>query len=141
MIALLKKYKEIILYLIFGVATTLTNWVVYTIFIEIFGAKMTLSNAVAWFIAVIFAFITNKIYVFGSKAFSFSLLIKELFSFFATRLVSGVIEIFFPEVLFNWGIDESIFGIDGFVAKILTSVVVIILNYIFSKFFVFKKKI
>ena len=140
MIEFYKKHKEVVLYLIFGVATTLINWVVYAVLIELFKVNMTLSNGIAWLVAVVFAFLTNKVYVFNSSSFSFKLLLKEALSFFTSRIFTGLIDIFIPEILFLLGINQAVFGIDGFVAKALTSVVVIVLNYIFSKFFVFKKK-
>ena len=137
---LLNKYKEIIIYLIFGVATTLVNFLVYTLLIEIFQAEMTVSNAVAWIIAVVFAFVTNKIFVFESKSSRISVVLKEMISFFGSRVISGSIEIFLPTLLFKIGLDFSLFGIKGFVAKALVSIIVIVLNYVFSKLFVFKKR-
>lgn len=137
---LFKKYKEIIMYLIFGVATTLVNFAIYTLLVKILQVEMTVSNAAAWLGAVIFAFVTNKLFVFESKQFNFKLLIKEAVSFFGSRIVSGIIEITAPTLLFNIGFDFDLFGIKGFAAKALVSVVVIILNYVFSKMIVFKKR-
>ena len=136
---LFKKYKEIIMYLIFGVATTLVNFVIYTLLVKMLQVEMTLSNAVAWLVAVAFAFITNKLFVFESKPFNIKLLMKEVLSFFGSRIISGVIEITAPTLLFNIGFDFDLFSIKGFGAKALVSIVVIILNYVFSKLFVFKK--
>ena len=65
---LLLKYKEVIMYLIFGVATTLVNWVVYSLLMKTSAVNMTISNAIAWFTAVVFAYITNKLFVFESKS-------------------------------------------------------------------------
>ncbi len=136
---LFKKYKEIILYLLFGVATTLTNLVIYTLLIELLQMEMTVSNAVAWLGAVIFAFVTNKLFVFESKQTEGRVLLKEIFSFFASRILSGIIEIIAPTLLYTIGFDFDLFGIKGFAAKALVSVIVIVLNYVFSKVFVFKK--
>ncbi len=139
-IELFKKYKEIIMYLIFGVATTLVNFVAYTVFIEVLNVEMTVSNAVAWVIAVAFAFVTNKLFVFESKAKGLGTALKEAVSFVGSRAVSGAIEIFLPTGLYAIGLNFDLFGIKGFVAKAAVSIIVIVLNYVFSKLFVFRKK-
>ncbi len=137
---LFQKYREIIMYLIFGVSTTLVNWIVYTLLVSIAKTDVTLANGIAWFAAVIFAYITNKLYVFESKSWKVSVLLHEIISFFGARIASGVFEIFLPALLMKIGLDQAIFGIEGFAAKLVVSVLVIVLNYIFSKLFVFKNK-
>ena len=67
---LLLKYKEVIMYLIFGVATTLVNWIVYSLLMKTSVVNMTVSNAIAWFTAVVFAYITNKLFVFESRSWN-----------------------------------------------------------------------
>lgn len=134
------KYKEMLLYLIFGAATTAVNFVIYSLLETLLHCNMTLSNAIAWLGAVIFAFITNKLFVFESKQFHATVLVKEALSFFGARVVSGMIEIILPEQLVNLGLDAEIFGTRGLVAKAVVSIIVIILNYVFSKLFIFKKK-
>ena len=134
------KYREIIMYLIFGVSTTLVNWIVYTLLVSIANTDVTAANAIAWFAAVIFAYITNKLYVFESKSWKVTVLAHEIISFFGARIASGVFEIFLPALLMKIGLDQAIFGIEGFAAKLVVSVLVIVLNYIFSKLFVFKNK-
>ena len=133
------KYKEIIMYLIFGVATTGVNWIVYAFAVKV-GMNMNLSNCLAWLLAVVFAFVTNKIFVFESKNMNVQVLFMEFIKFIAARVVTGVIEIGGLPVLYSLGIKQSLFGIDGFVAKILVSVIVVILNYVFSKLFIFKNQ-
>ena len=94
------KYKEIIMYLIFGVATTGVNWVVYSLLMKAVlvhapgsdDVKMTVSNVIAWIAAVIFAFITNKLWVFESKSWVPKVAAREFVSFVASRLATGVIE-------------------------------------------------
>ena len=141
---LIIKYKELITYFIFGVLTTLVNWAVYTALVFALpdsiqeGVKITVSNAVAWVAGVIFAFITNKIWVFESKSFEMN--IKEFISFVAARAVTGVIEIFGVPLLVKIGLNQRIFGVDGALAKVIVSVVVVVLNYVFSKLIVFKNK-
>ena len=137
---LFQKYKGIIMYLIFGVSTTLVNWVVYTLLIKLADANITLANGIAWLAAVTFAYVTNKLYVFESKSWAASILVKEVISFYGARIASGVFEIFLPALLIKLGLDQAVFGIDGFVAKAVVSVLVIVLNYIFSKLFVFRNK-
>ncbi len=127
------------MYLIVGVCTTAVNWIVYTPLVAA-GVPMTLSNAAAWFCAVVFAFFTNKYLVFKSKTKETVGLLKEIVSFFAARIVSGAVEIFLPSFLFEIGLDMSLFGIEGAWAKLVVSVLIIIMNYLFSKLFVFKHK-
>lgn len=142
------KYKEIIMYLIFGVATTAVNWVVYSLLMQVAlvhapgsdDVKMTVSNVIAWIAAVVFAFVTNKLWVFESKSWALKVATREFVSFVASRLATGVIEWFGPLLLFKIGLDQDLFGVKGFVAKIVCSVLVVILNYVFSKLLVFTKK-
>jgi len=143
--SLLVKYKEIITYVIFGGLTTLLNWGVYTVLISFtplkdIDADVSISNGVAWVAGVLFAFVTNKIWVFESKSKEASVVAKEFVSFVGARGFTGLIEIFGPRGLMLLGLSQTIFGIKGMVAKVTTSVVVVILNYVFSKLWIFKKK-
>lgn len=162
---LLKKYREIILYVIFGAVTTFANWLTYAVMVRIFkvdlstvkiegnivyavfhgssGKNITLlfiANLIAWAVGVIVAFTTNKLWVFESKSKEPKTVIKELGSFTAARLVTGVLEWFGIPALVLAGMNQSFLGIEGFPAKVLVSVIVIVTNYVFSKFVVFKKK-
>lgn len=141
---LLNKYKEIITYIIFGVLTTAVNWACYTILVKCGlnenDFQLTVSNAIAWVVGVLFAFVTNKIWVFESRSWKMPLAVKEFISFVAARAITGVLEIFGLPILLKVGIDQPLFGVDGFLAKIIISVVVVILNYVFSKLIVFKNK-
>lgn len=143
---LIKKYKELISYLFFGVLTTLVNWVVYALIVRISPSGINsylwigISKAVAWVAGVLFAFITNKLWVFESKSFEFKTLIKELVSFVTARALTGVLEVFGVPLLVKIGLDQTIFGIEGMLANLVVSVAVVILNYIFSKLIVFRKK-
>lgn len=133
----MKKYKEIILYIIFGVATTIVNWISYAL-LSIIGIDMNISNMIAWFVSVIFAYVTNKILVFESKSMRPAVFLPELLKFFGARIVTGFVEIAGLPILVHIGLKQTIFGIEGFAAKISVSVIVIILNYIFSKMLIFK---
>lgn len=135
----LKKHRETILYLFFGAATTVVNLILYTVTVSI-GVSMVLSNTIAWFGAVFFAFVTNKAFVFNSSSWTLKIVLKEGVSFFGVRLFSGLIEIIMPTILFYMGLNQKIFGVEGFLAKIVVSVFVTILNYFLSKIIVFRKK-
>lgn len=155
------KYKEIIMYLIFGVLTTLVNWVTYALCEPLLSAafggeevifstsyfvlsKATfaifLANFIAWVAGVIFAFVTNKIWVFESKSWKPSVALKEFWLFVLARIITGALEWFVVPLLVAIGLNQPLFGIDGFVAKIIVSIVVVILNYVFSKLIIFRNK-
>ena len=88
MFSLYKKYKEIIMYLIFGILTTVVNIVVYFIASNVLNINYLISNATAWFLSVLFAYVTNKLYVFESSSKEF---IKEIVAFFSSRLATGIL--------------------------------------------------
>ena len=145
---LILKYKELIVYVIFGGLTTVVNLVVFTLSGMALGDERYLvSNVIAWFAAVIFAYITNKLWVFESKSWSIKVLLKEIPSFFAARVLSFLIEEFgryvFVDILSFNEISLKIlsFEIGGeLIAKAILAVIVVILNYVFSKLVIFKKK-
>lgn len=128
------KYWDILAYLIFGILTTVVNYVVYLPLYNWAGLSATVSNAIAWVFAVAFAFLSNKPFVFKSHDWSMKTVIPELGKFLGCRIGSGLMEtgiIFLFVDLLCW---------DGNIMKLVTSVLVIILNYIGSKLLVFKKK-
>ena len=132
LISLAKKYKDILLYLIFGVLTTLVNYAVYLPLYNYAGISAAISNGAAWIVAVAFAFLTNKPLVFGSRDWSAKTLLPELGKFLGCRIGSGLLEtaiLFLTVDLLHW---------NGNLWKILTSVLVVILNYVASKLLVFK---
>jgi putative flippase GtrA len=142
------KYKELITYVIFGVLTTLVNFFAFWLFTKILGEEFYLvNNAIAWTVGVVFAYVTNKLFVFESKGWSVKTISKELTGFLGARIFSFLVEeggmFLFVSVL---GMGEKALSFAGItitgqlVAKILLAVVVVALNYIFSKFFIFKKK-
>jgi putative flippase GtrA len=137
---LIIKYKEIITYVIAGGLTTLVNYVVYTLLTLLTPLSITVNNAIAWVAGVVFAFVINKLWVFESKSKQAKTVIKEFVSFVVSRALTGVLEIFAPEWLIKLGLNQTIFGIKGMLAKLLVSIIVVILNYVFSKLIVFKKK-
>ena len=131
--SLYKKYKEIINYLIFGGLTTLVSIGTYAIFTKIFNIDYLISNVLSWIIAVLFAFITNKLFVFESKSKDKKLVSKEITNFFFFRIVSLGIEM----VIMYTFVD--LLSINDLIMKVIAQVIVILSNYIFSKVFVFKK--
>ena len=139
MIDIYKKHKEIFNFLIFGVLTTLVKWSVYSVLVMKFLVDKNVSNIIAWACAVSFAFITNKRWVFESKSKDKQSLLREGLTFLGSRIGTGVVEIGLFPLLLALGLNEKLFGIEGFVAQVISTIVVIILNYIFSKFIVFKK--
>ena len=131
---LLAKYRDAIVYLIFGVLTTVVNYLVYLPCYNLLGISSAVSNVIAWAAAVLFAFVTNKPFVFRSHDWSRAVVIPEFVKFVGTRLGSGGIE---TGILL---LSVDILGWNGNVWKLLTSVIVVVLNYIGSKWLVFRKK-
>ena len=137
---LYKKYEEVILYVVFGGLTTLVNFVSFWAFNKILGEKFYLvSNVIAWFISVVFAYVTNKLWVFQSKSWKREVVFKEFGLFVSSRLLTGTLEIIGVPFLVKMGLNYSVMGIEGLFAKVLVSVLVVILNYILSKLVIFKK--
>ena len=127
---IIQKNKEIIMYLVFGVLTTVVNIVVYYIFSNLLHMNYLFSNAMAWFLSVLFAYVTNRKYVFDSEN---NQIIKEAISFFGSRLATGIMDMVLMWFLVNFNIVNDV------VAKVVVNVIVVILNYILSKLVVFKK--
>ncbi|MCL2864940.1 MAG: YfhO family protein [Lachnospiraceae bacterium] len=134
----LKKNKEKISYLFFGILTTLINWGVYSLAVQMIGFSITVSNVIAWIFAVVFAFITNKLWVFENHDWKPKSLLAQSGTFLGSRLFTGLIELVGVPLLFLIGLTYPLFGIEGFAAKVAISVIVVILNYILSKKIVFK---
>jgi putative flippase GtrA len=136
---LFNKKKEIISYLLWGVMTTFVSWATYSLFVTL-TRSVTISNILSWICAVLFAFVTNKLWVFQSKKWAFRIIVPEFLKFVTARLATGVMEIVGVPLLVYLGLDQKIAGIEGMAAKVLVSIIVIILNYVLSKFLVFRKK-
>ena len=131
---LLEKYWDILTYLFFGVLTTAVNYLVYLPCFNLLGWSASLSNVFAWIVAVAFAFVTNKPFVFKSHDWSWGTLWPELTKFVGCRIGSGVLETATLLVCVD------LLGLNGNVWKLITAVMVIVLNYIGSKFLVFNDK-
>lgn len=168
--ALFNKYREIIMYCVFGVATTVINWMVYSLcevalpplsvtgsaaekfvskLIELLGDNtdvntffsMTVAGIIAWIVAVSVAFVTNKLWVFQSRSWERRLVASEALTFFGGRIATGLLEIIAVPALVGWGFNFILFGVNGLPAKIVISVVIVILNYILSKFISFRSSL
>lgn len=127
------KYRQGILYLFFGVVTTAVNFLVYYPLYNFCGLSATVSDIIAWIVSVLAAFFTNKPFVFQSKDWSLKTVIPEFWKFVLSRVGSGLLEIVSIFLL------TDILLLNGNIVKIVVSVAVVILNYIFSRFLVFKK--
>ena len=132
--ALFLKHYDILIYLIFGVLTTVVNYLVYLPCYNVLQLRSSVSNMIAWAAAVAFAYLTNKPFVFRSYDWSAKTVIPELGKFVVTRLGSGGLETLILLVFVDW------IGMNGNVWKFLTSVLVVVLNYLGSKLLVFRKK-
>ena len=126
--------REVISYLIFGVLTTVVNFVFYWLFTEVFAVYYITSNVIAWVFAVVFAYITNKLFVFESKSWEPAIVFKEVISFGAARIISLLFETDFL------ALTVEIIGVPELIAKVIAAVFVVIINYVASKLFIFKKK-
>lgn len=131
---LIVKYKELISYGIFGVFTTLINIVVYTVCYDKLGIDNVVSNIIAWILSVLFAYVTNKIWVFESKSTELKVLLREMSSFFGCRLATGLLDLIIMYVAVD------VMAWNSTLMKCVSNVIVIIANYIFSKLIIFKRK-
>ena len=131
---LIHKYRSLILYVAFGGMTTLVNMAAYWLCFDVLGIPNVPSTVIAWILAVSFAFITNKLWVFESKSFDAKTLRHEIPTFFGARLLTGLLDvgIMYAAVdVLQW---------NALLWKLISNVIVIILNYIASKLVIFKKK-
>lgn len=129
-----EQYRNIIAYLFFGVCTTIINIVSYFICAHILQLNIIISTIISWILAVMFAFFTNKAWVFESKCWKKEIVLKELFYFFLCRITTGLLDLVIMLVSVN------ILHWNDMIMKAISNIVVIILNYIASKFVFLKKK-
>lgn len=130
---LIEQYKDVIPYIFFGVCTTLINIIVYWGTAHLFGMGTMVSTIVAWILAVLFAYVTNRKWVFYSTAVTSKEIISEMIKFFGSRVATGVVDgicMFIFVELLEW---------NDVIIKFSANILVIILNYIASKMIVFKK--
>lgn len=128
------KYKEIILYGIFGVCTTIINILSFFVLDDILKCNMIFSNVIAWILAFLFAFVTNKLFVFESVSNTVGQTVKEFRDFFLARFATLFIDTFLMWLLVD------VVKFNSMITKIVVNIIVIVLNYIASKLWVFKEK-
>ena len=129
---LFMKYKEVISYLFFGVLTTVVNFVVYFACTDGLHINYLAATAVSWVAAVLFAYVTNRKWVFESKVSGFMPILREMAVFVGCRVFSGVMDM---GIMF---ISVDMIGFSDRIAKFITQVAVVVLNYIFSKIIIFR---
>lgn len=129
---LCRKYRELIAYLVFGVLTTAVNYLSYLV-ISPFFTYTGVPTLAAWFLSVVFAYCTNRRFVFRSKAKGKAVL-QEAGSFFTARVMSGVLDIAVMAVFADWLLfnDKAV--------KLVSNVLVVVFNYAASKLVVFRRK-
>lgn len=129
-----KEQKSVILYLFFGGCTTLINIVCYFCFYRILGVSNFMSTVIAWVVGVLFAFVTNSKYVFESKAAGYKEKLYEMASFYGCRLMTGVMDVAIMLIAVDW------MGWHDLLWKVISNVLGIIINYVASKYVIFKDK-
>ncbi len=132
---LYQKHRETVLYLIFGGLTTLINIIAYWALTKVLLVDFMVATAAAWIISVLFAFITNKLFVFNSKSLAAMIIFKELVLFVGARLFSGALDM---GVMFLF---VDVLQYNDMLIKILSNIIVIVVNYVLSKLIIFKKKV
>lgn len=123
----------ILMYLVMGGITTVINIVSFWLCYSLMEINYSIATVIAWVLSVLFAYISNKLYVFESKNMSVNTLIREIVSFIGFRLLSLLMDLLVMYIC------VSIISINPLVAKVLANIVVLVVNYAFSKWFIFKK--
>lgn len=133
------KHREAVLYIFFGCLNVVVTWFSYAALVWM-GMELNLSNILSWLCGSLFAFVCNKWIVFSSKSLKATTVVRELGSFFGARIFTGVIAIVLFPILLSLGMNQVFMGTKGFLAKIVTSVIEIGLNWVFNKYMIFNKK-
>ncbi|AVK62496.1 GtrA family protein [Lactobacillus sp. CBA3606] len=129
-----QRYRSVLSYLIFGGLTTVVNFVVFWVFNDFVHWPVLVSNTMAWILSVLFAYVTNKIWVFDSKTPTLQAVLKEATSFFGFRLLSYFVDqgIMFVGITLLHG--------NPLIVKLLDQVIIVVMNWFFSKLFIFKDR-
>ena len=131
-IELLKNNKQLLLYLFFGACTTAVNTICYWLLYDVLTLNNVVSTVIAWGAAVVFAFVTNKVFVFESKRANATERVNEVVSFFGCRLLTGILDVIIMAIavdILHW---------NGLFWKLFSNILVTVINYIASKFLIFK---
>ena len=142
------KHKEPLNYAFWCIMTTLVSWTSYTVYAYLFGridglaptVVALIANILSWVTAVTFSFVANKIRVFESKSWKPRVVVPEALKFYSTRAAVGVVETGLATLMVLVGLDRPLFGVDGLMSKMIVTPIIIIMNYLCGKFFVFRKK-
>ena len=129
----LRKNKQLLLYLFFGICTTAINTICYWLLYDALTLSNIVSTILAWLAAVLFAFVTNKVFVFESKRTNTTDRINEVISFFGCRLLTGILDV----AIMAFAVDKLQWN--GLLWKLISNIIVTIINYIASKFLIFRK--
>lgn len=130
---MINRYRVVIAYLFFGACSMFANIATYYVCYRVFGFSNVYSTAIAWLVAIIVAFITNKLWVFGSKSFAAKTIARELLSFFSCRITTGLFDVGLMYVAVDCLKGNEILW------KTIANIIVIVLNYAASKLLVFNK--
>lgn len=128
-----EKYQDIFWYCFFGGLTTIVNLVIFYLASNTLALHYSIANVIAWIVAVLFAYITNRIWVFKSKVKGFKNILREITTFFGFRVLSLLMEMAIMFVFID------LLGISEMITKVVTQVIVVAANYVFSKWIIFKK--
>ena len=128
-----EKYQDIFWYCFFGGLTTIVNLVIFYLFSDVLSLHYAIANVIAWIVAVLFAYITNRIWVFKSKVKGIVGIAREMITFFGFRVVSLLMEMAIMFVFID------LLGISEMITKVITQIIVVAANYVFSKWIIFKK--
>lgn len=129
-----KKYEEGLNYLIFGFLAFVLNYVLYYVFESLFHINYLIATGLSWLLTVVFAYWTNRTFVFKSKNTGETNLVKEFIAFIGARIATGVLEAGLMYLMVD------IAGINSYIAKLIAQTVVIVTNYFLSKLWIFKEK-
>ena len=132
MINLFNKYREVIAYLFFGGCTTLINIISFWICVRLFSISATISTIIAWFLSVLAAYLTNRTWVFNSKASGIKEITSEITKFFSCRILTGLLDLVIIYVFVER------LGFYDMLIKIISNVIVVIANFVASKLIIFK---
>lgn len=133
-LVLLRKHRELISYLFWGVMTTVVNYTAYTLLTEVMHIYYLTGTVIAWAVSVLFAYFVNKLFVFRSRDWAWRVALRELWQMVAARLFSLGLE-----MAIMWFFVDTL-QCNHLVVKLAANVVVVIVNYVLSKFIIFKPK-
>lgn len=126
--------REITLYIVFGVLTTLINVATYALLARVVGVDYLVSNAVAWIVSVLFAHVTNKFFVFRSMVLELRKALRELASFVGSRALTGLLDMGLMYLLVD------VLDVNDLWSKVGVNALVVVLNYVLGKYYVFANR-